>query len=67
MPEEIAILGIGNDAFLCENQTVPLSSVDDELERNGSEAAALLERLMDGRRAPPMRNSSAAASRGPGT
>ena len=52
MPEEIAILGIGNDSFLCENQTVPLSSVDDELERNGYEAAALLERLMDGERAP---------------
>ena len=52
VPEEIAILGIGNDAFLCENQTVPLSSVDDELERNGYEAAALLERLMDGEKAP---------------
>ena len=52
MPEEIAILGIGNDAFLCENQTVPLSSVDDELERNGSEAAALLERLMEGQGVP---------------
>ena len=52
VPEEIAILGIGNDAFLCENQTVPLSSVDDELERNGSEAAALLERLMEGQGVP---------------
>ena len=52
VPEEIAILGIGNDSFLCENQPVPLSSVDDELERNGYEAAALLERLMDGGRAP---------------
>ena len=48
VPEEIAILGIGNDAFLCENQTVPISSVIDELERNGYEGAALLARLMDG-------------------
>ena len=52
VPDEIAILGIGNDTFLCENQTVPLSSVMDNLERNGYEAAALLERLMDGARPP---------------
>ncbi len=48
VPDEIAILGIGNDAFLCENQAVPLSSVDDELERCGFLGACLLERLMDG-------------------
>ena len=52
VPDEIAILGIGNDTFLCENQTVPLSSVMDNLERNGYEAASLLERLMDGARPP---------------
>ena len=52
VPDEIAILGIGNDTFLCENQAVPLSSVMDDLERNGYEAASLLERLMDGARPP---------------
>ena len=52
IPEEIAILGIGNDAFLCENQAVPISSVIDNLERNGYEGAALLDRLMDGAPAP---------------
>ena len=52
VPDEIAILGIGDDAFLCENQMVPLSSVEDDLERNGREGAALLGRLMDGA-APP--------------
>ena len=52
VPEEIAVLGVGNDAFLCENQPVPISSVEDELERNGQEGAALLEKLMDGG-APP--------------
>lgn len=51
VPDEIAILGIGDDAFLCENQIVPLSSVEDDLERNGYEGALLLEKLMDG--APP--------------
>lgn len=48
IPEEIAVMGIGNDVFLCENQAVPISSVDDELERSGYDAAALLQRLMDG-------------------
>lgn len=47
VPDDIAILGIGNDSFLCENQPVPLSSVIDDLERNGYEAAALLGRLME--------------------
>lgn len=53
VPDEIAILGIGNDAFLCENQIVPLSSVEDDLERNGYEGALLLEKLMDGAPPPP--------------
>ncbi len=48
VPDDVAILGIGNDTFLCENQPVPLSSVIDDLDRNGYEAAALLDRLMDG-------------------
>ncbi len=48
VPDEISILGIGNDTFLCENQPVPLSSVIDDLELNGYEAAKLLDRLMDG-------------------
>ena len=52
VPDEIAILGIGNDTFLCENQPVPLSSVIDDLSSNGYEAAALLERLMNGERPP---------------
>ena len=52
IPEEVAILGIGNDSFLCENQSVPISSVIDNLDRNGYEGAALLARLMDGAPAP---------------
>lgn len=46
VPEEVAIMGIGNDAVVCENQAVPLSSVDHDLEANGYEGAALLDRLM---------------------
>ncbi len=52
VPEEVAILSIGNDPILCENQAVTLSSIDQNLERGGYEAAALLDRLMDGH-APP--------------
>ena len=62
VPDEIAILGIGNDAFLCENQMVPLSSVEDDLERNGYEGAVLLEKLMDG--APPPREPVVVPCRG---
>ena len=46
VPEDVAVLGIGNDAFLCENQTVPISSVEQDLQRNAYEGAELLERLM---------------------
>lgn len=62
VPDEIAILGIGDDAFLCENQMVPLSSVEDDLERNGYEGAVLLEKLMDG--APPPREPVVVPCRG---
>ena len=46
VPEDVAVLGIGNDVFLCENQSVPISSVEQDLQRNAYEGAALLERLM---------------------
>ena len=52
IPEEVAILSIGNDPILCENQSVTLSSIDQNLERGGYEAAALLDRLMDGKTPP---------------
>ena len=53
VPEELAILSIGNNPLVCENQSVPLSSIDQNLERGGYEAAALLDRLMSsGRRTP---------------
>ena len=52
VPEELAILTIGDNRTICENQTVPLSSIDQNLERGGYEAAALLDRLMSGAKAP---------------
>jgi len=47
VPEDVAIMGIGNDVVICENQEVPLSSVDHDLMLNGYEGAALLNRLME--------------------
>ena len=52
VPEELAILSVGNDGIICENQSVPLSSIDQNLERGGYEAASLLHRLMEGGRPP---------------
>ena len=52
IPEEVAILGIGNDTFVCEYQETPLSSVIHDSEATGYEGAKLLSRLMDGGRSP---------------
>jgi LacI family transcriptional regulator len=52
VPEELAILTIGNNGIICENQSVPLSSIDQNLELGGYSAAALLDRLMAGDKAP---------------
>lgn len=48
VPENVAILGIGGDRLICENQPVPLSSVEHDQERTGYEGAALLDKLMNG-------------------
>jgi LacI family transcriptional regulator len=48
VPERVAVLGVDNDVVLCELSDPPLSSIDQDLERIGYEAAALLGRLMAG-------------------
>ena len=45
LPEDIAVLGVGN-SIVAQTSPVPLSSVDDNMEELGYQAAALLERLM---------------------
>ena len=52
IPEEVAILGIGNDSFICEYQETPLSSVIHDTEATGYEGAKLLDRLMEGGKPP---------------
>ena len=55
VPREVAILGVDNNAIICENQSIPLSSVNHNLERVGYAGAALLDRLM-GKTRPGNRN-----------
>ncbi len=48
VPEEVAILGVDDNAVICEHQSVNLSSIAHDHERVGYMAAATLERLMSG-------------------
>ena len=51
VPDEVAVLGVDDDALLCEICSPPLSSVVPNIEQIGYEAAALLDRLMNGEHA----------------
>jgi len=53
VPDEISVLGVDNDEFLCGLATPPLSSIDINVERIGYQAAALLDGLMSGQPLPP--------------
>lgn len=50
VPEEIAVLGVNDDELICEMANPPLSSVVHNARRIGYEAAAMLHRLMVGKR-----------------
>jgi len=52
VPEAVAVMGVDNDPILCECVRVPLSSVCHDLEGMAYQAAALLDRLMSGRKPP---------------
>jgi LacI family transcriptional regulator len=46
VPHDVAVIGVDNDALVCELTDPPLSSVDQAARQIGFEAAAALERLM---------------------
>jgi LacI family transcriptional regulator len=48
VPEEVAVIGVDDDALLCELCNPPLSSIISNPEQLGYEAAALLDRMMAG-------------------
>ncbi|PWM88134.1 MAG: hypothetical protein DBX90_01480 [Lentisphaerae bacterium] len=52
VPDELAILGVGNDELVCMAASVSLSSVDSRLYELGQLAAAELDKLIDGTEAP---------------
>ena len=52
VPEQVAVLGRGNDPEQCELAQIPLSSADTNRFEQGRAAAELLGRLMDGESAP---------------
>lgn len=52
VPDEIAVLGVDNDEFLCHLTTPPMSSIDVDSVQIGHEAAALLDQLMHGKKPP---------------
>lgn len=52
VPDDVAILGADNDETICHFLDPELSSIDCNAKRIGYEAAALLDRLMQGRPAP---------------
>jgi LacI family transcriptional regulator len=55
VPDDVAVIGIGNDTITCEFCEVPLSSVARNNRAVGYESAALLDRLMAGQ-PPPQRD-----------
>jgi LacI family transcriptional regulator len=52
VPEEAAVVGCDNDELICPLASVPLTSVDLNLEEVAYQGARLLDQLMDGRKAP---------------
>ncbi len=48
VPEELGIIAGNDDPILLESQPLPITAVDTNLERAAYEAAALLDRLMEG-------------------
>jgi LacI family transcriptional regulator len=52
VPEEVAVIGVDDDALVCELCNPPLSSIVPNAERIGYEAAELLDRLISGATTP---------------
>lgn len=48
VPDEMAVLGVGNNETLCQFSRVPLSSVDTGMTRIARQACMILHRMMNG-------------------
>jgi LacI family transcriptional regulator len=54
VPEEVAVLGMGDEDIICELATPPLSSICMNTRNVGYQVAELLNRLMTGESLPPL-------------
>jgi LacI family transcriptional regulator len=54
VPGEVAVIGVDNDALLCDLASPPMTSVIPNTHRTGYEAAALLDRMMGGKVVKPV-------------
>jgi LacI family transcriptional regulator len=52
VPKDVGLLGVNNDELICNFAPVPLSSIDNNEFKIGYEGAALLDRMMQGRKPP---------------
>ncbi len=52
VPEEVSVLGMGNDELVCRFTRPTLSSISEDYSEVGYQAAALLHRLMEGAKPP---------------
>ena len=50
VPEEVAIIGVDNDEMICNLTDPPLTSIVQNAERAGYEAAELLDKMMSGKK-----------------
>jgi LacI family transcriptional regulator len=50
VPEDVAVLGVDNDEFVCELSNPPISSISYNSERAGYDAAAILDKMMGGKK-----------------
>ena len=50
VPGEVAVIGVNNDPVLCKLSDPPLSSIDPDAHRCGYEGAALIARMIAGKR-----------------
>ena len=55
VPDDVAVIGVDNDEMICDLTDPPLSSVEQGATPMGYQAAALLDRLMSGKAATPLR------------
>jgi LacI family transcriptional regulator len=53
VPEEVAVIGVDNDEYLCDLSVPPMTSIDVNAEQVGMAAAELLDQLMAGHKPPP--------------